>query len=142
MPAGPTQAPVSKDVAVEIILDTSGSMLDKFGGKSRIDIAKQVLDGPGDRPAARRVRRSRCGCWAVAPIPAAPGVAVPFGPLDADDRDARWWTSSRSTRRPTRPSGRRSTPSRTDLAQATGARIVLLITDSKEIWPQQGPVRP
>ena len=82
-PSGePAQAPASKDIAVEIILDTSGSMLDRFGGKSRIDSAKQVLTDlvtdqlPPGAPVAVRVLGSRVD-------PCGTRVAVPFGPLDA-----------------------------------------------------------
>ena len=57
----PTRAPVSKNVAVDLILDTSGSMLDRFGGESRITIAKKVLadlvtnELPPGAPIALRV---------------------------------------------------------------------------------------
>ena len=40
---GTRSAVIGPDVAVEIVLDTSGSMLERFGGERRIDIAKRVL---------------------------------------------------------------------------------------------------
>ena len=44
--------PVGASTAIEIILDTSGSMLDKLEGRRRIDIAQSVLDSPGPGQAA------------------------------------------------------------------------------------------
>ncbi len=135
-PAGePARAPASKDVAVDIILDTSGSMLDRFGGKSRIESAKAVLDDlvtgqlPAGAPVAVRVLGSR-------DEPCGTRVAVPFGPLDASvvtdlvDR-------LRVDRAADTPIGQAFDAVPEDLATATGARIVLLITDSKEIWPHR-----
>lgn len=55
------QAGISNTTAVELILDASGSMLQRVGGKRRIDIAKQVLTDlvqktiPAQTPLALRV---------------------------------------------------------------------------------------
>ena len=78
-----TPAPVGSGVAVEIVLDTSGSMLDRFGGERRIDIAKRLLaaairnDLPAGVPVALRVftqRKDSCQSE----------LAVPLGPLDKE----------------------------------------------------------
>ncbi len=131
----PVQAPASKDVAVEIILDTSGSMLDKFGGRSRIDSARQVLGDlvteqlPPGAPVAVRVLGSKsdvCGTR----------LLVPLGPLDADgviDLVGR----VKVDRAADTAIGAAIDSVAEDLGQATGTRIVLLITDSKEIWPNR-----
>jgi len=129
----PAQAPASKDIAVEIILDTSGSMLDRFGGRSRIDSAKQVLTDlvtdqlPAGAPVALRVLGSRADVCGTR-------VAVPFGPLDAD-AVTRLVDKLEVDRAADTAIGAAFDAVRGDLAGATGARIVLLITDSKEIWP-------
>ena len=72
-----------KDVAVEVILDTSGSMLKKVGKQSRIAVAKAVLRDlvtdtlPRGAPMAVRVFGSRSDVCATR-------LAVPLGPLDPD----------------------------------------------------------
>ena len=131
----PVQAPASKDVAVEIILDTSGSMLDKFGGKSRIDSARQVLGDlvteqlPAGAPVAVRVLGSKsdiCGTRLLAPL----------GPLDADQVIG-LVGQVKVDRAADTAIGAAFDSVSADLAGATGTRIVLLITDSKEVWPHK-----
>jgi len=131
----PVQAPASKDVAVEIILDTSGSMLDKFGGRSRIDSARQVLEDlvteqlPPGAPVAVRVLGSRsdiCGTRLLAPL----------GPLDPE-AIIELVGRVKVDRAADTAIGAALDSVQDDLAQATGTRIVLLISDSKEVWPHR-----
>ena len=69
------------DVAVELILDTSGSMLKSIGGERRIDIAKRVLvelvthDLPAGIPVALRVFEDE-------PDSCDTELLVPLAPLD------------------------------------------------------------
>jgi len=131
----PTRAPASKDVAVAIILDTSGSMLDRFGGESRINIAKQVLGDlvtnelPVGAPIAVRVLGNKGD-------PCGTRLAVPFGPLDPDAVTA-LVDKLKVDQAADTPIGAALEAVPTDLADASGTKIVLLITDSKEIWPNR-----
>ncbi len=131
----PSQPTVGKDVAIELILDTSGSMLGSFGGKRRIDVAKEAFtslvdDGlPAGVPVALRVfgdRGDQC----------ATRLAVPFGPLDprtltrlVDGIDVIQATDT--------PIAAALSRAPEDLGSSSGSRIVLLITDSEETWPNQ-----
>lgn len=70
--------------AVELILDASGSMLQRMGGKRRIVIAREVLDEavrehlPAGTPVALRVFGHK------EPGTCATELEIPLGPLDAD----------------------------------------------------------
>ena len=126
---------LAKDVSVEIILDTSGSMLTPLGKARRIDVARSVLtelttrDLPVGAPVAIRV-------FGDPADPCGTTLAVPLGPLDpasvTDRIDGIQVFQENDT-----PIGiaLRSVPG--DLAQASGTRIVLLITDSQESWPNR-----
>ncbi len=126
---------LAKDVSVEIILDTSGSMLTPLGKERRIDVARSVLtelttrDLPVGAPVAIRV-------FGDPAHPCGTTLAVPFGPLDpasvTDRIDGIQVYQQNDT-----PVGiaLRDVPS--DLAQAAGTHIVLLITDSQESWPNR-----
>ena len=131
----PTRAPARKDVAVDIILDTSGSMLDRFGGQSRITIAKKVLDDlvtnqlPAGAPIALRVLGDQAD-------PCSTRLAVPFGPLDAGSMTA-LVDRLKVVQAANTPIGAALEAVPGDLKTASGTKIVLLITDSKEIWPNR-----
>jgi hypothetical protein len=127
------QVAIGEDVGVEIILDTSGSMLRRSGGRRRIDIARDVLRElveqriPPGTPVAVRVLgsgRSRCGTE----------LAVPLGPLDpaavVDRIDSITVHQETDT-----PLGQAIASVPDDLAASTGTRILLVITDSEEVWP-------
>ncbi len=131
----PGRPALAKDAAVEIILDTSGSMLKRLGKDRRIDVARSVLtelvtrDLPPGAPVAIRV-------FGDPAHPCGTDLAVPFGPLDpqsvTDLIDGIEVFQQNDT-----PVGiaLRSVPR--DLADAVGTRIVLLITDSQEKWPNR-----
>jgi hypothetical protein len=131
----PGEAPVRSDVSVEIILDTSGSMLKDLGGRRRIDVAKEVLRDlvhqrlPAGTPVALRVLGSRAQ-------PCRTQLAVPLGPLDPDTITDLVDPITVDQRADT-PIGAALRAVADDLAGATGSRIVLLITDSEETWPHR-----
>ena len=131
----PTRAPASRNVAVDLILDTSGSMLDRFGGETRITIAKKVLADlvtnqlPAGAPIALRVLGDQAD-------PCSTRLAVPFGPLDAESMTA-LVNKLKVVRAADTPIGAALEAVPSDLQTASGTKIVLLITDSKEIWPNK-----
>ena len=131
----PSQPTVGKDVAIEIILDTSGSMLTPFGGKRRIDVAKDAFDSlvgedlPAGVPLALRVFGDRSD-------PCATQLAVPFGPLDPKTVTA-LVDSIDVVQEADTPIAAALLRTPADLARSSGSKIVLLITDSEETWPNK-----
>lgn len=125
-------APVvaGSDVAVEIILDTSGSMLEKVGGRRRIDIARQVLSKlvtetlPARVPVALRTFVAGAGSCGTQ-------LAVPLGPLEPSTMSARI-KGLKIDRRTRTPIGAALHQVARDLAGVTGPRIVVLVTDGEE----------
>ncbi len=126
-------AALSPDVGLEIILDTSGSMLKAIKGQPRIVLAKRVLTDlvtnqlPAGAPLAVRVLGDAddvCGTNLVAPL----------APLDAASVVARVEAVDVVQEADT-PLGQALRAVPDDLAGSTGTRIVLLITDSEEVWP-------
>ncbi len=117
-------------VAVELVLDTSGSMLDRFGGRRRIDVAKSVLDKlvtqdlPAGAPVALRVFRQKARSCETQ-------LAVPLGPLDPDAMTATIdrLTVQRSVNTPLAAAIHQVS---SDLAGATGPRIVVVVSDGLE----------
>jgi hypothetical protein len=118
---------------VEIILDTSGSMLKEIKGERRIDLAKTVLADmvtnrlPAGAPVAVRVLGDAsdvCGTKLIAPL----------GPLDPAAVIAKV-NGIEVVQAADTALGKalRSVPD--DLAGSIGTKIVLLITDSEEVWP-------
>jgi hypothetical protein len=132
-PGGEVLSAISPDVSVEIILDTSGSMLDRLRGQRRIDLAKEVLEDlvrnrlPVGAPVAVRVLGDGtdvCGTRLV----------LPLGPLDPEAAIAGVEGVAVVRESDTAiGAALRSVPD--DLAGTTGTRIVLLVTDSEEVWP-------
>jgi Mg-chelatase subunit ChlD len=118
------------DVAVEIVLDTSGSMLERIGRRRRIDIAKRVLGrlvaeeiDPRTPVALRVFRQDRDSCET--------DLAVPLGPLDpaalaatieAIDIDRTVKT----------PLAAAIAAVAQDLAHVTGPRVVIVVSDGQE----------
>jgi hypothetical protein len=122
-------------VAVEVILDTSGSMLDRVGKRRRIDIAKAVLTDlvrtglPKGVPVALRVfgdQRDVCGTR----------LAVPLAPLDPS-AVTRLVRGIRVVREADTPIAGAISAVPTDLAGNARTRIVLMITDAEEVWPHR-----
>jgi hypothetical protein len=120
-------------VGVEIILDTSGSMLTRERGTRRIDLAKANLAElvtqrlPEGAPVAVRVLGDRtdvCGTRLVVPLAPLDPAAV-LAEVEAIEVHQEADTAIGAAIR--------AVPD--DLAGSTGTRIVLLVTDSEEIWP-------
>ena len=116
--------------AVEIVLDASGSMLQRIGSERRIDIAKQTLKNltsqiiPAGTPFALRVfGREANSCRTDLDIPLRPldpaAVATQVDSLDAQS----------NARTPIAASLEKVA---SDLSGAKGERIVILVTDGEE----------
>lgn len=127
--AGTPAAPPRQ--AVSIVLDTSGSMLQRLDGKRRIEIAKEVLTSlagqglaPGT-PVALRVfgQGGRGSCRS--------DLALPLAPLDraAMTRAVQGLAATDGARTPIAASLEAAAQ---DLAAAQGPRTVVLITDGEE----------
>jgi von Willebrand factor type A domain-containing protein len=121
---------VSGGGAVEVILDASGSMLQKLGAERRIDIAKRTLKNltasviPAGTPFALRVfGREPGSCQTDLDIPPRPldPVAV------ASAIDALTARSSAKT-----PIASSLDQVSTDLKDVRGERLVILVTDGEE----------
>lgn len=119
------------DSGVEIILDASGSMLQKLGGKRRIDIAKDTLTQllgeviPGGTAFALRVfgHKEANACRTDLEIPLAPLV-----PAGAKAKVA----SITAMNLAKTPIGDSLGKVPEDLANVTGERVVILLTDGEE----------
>lgn len=126
----PSRVPVGANTAIEIILDTSGSMLDKLEGRRRIDIAQSVLTHlvqdklPAGAPLAFRV-------FGDTPSSCDTRLAVPLKPLDptqlTNEIQGLHILASVNT-----PIGAALKQVASDLAGVTGPRIVVLVTDGEE----------
>jgi len=117
-------------VAVEVILDTSGSMLQPLGDSNRIEIAKAALTTlltsglPPETPLALRV-------FGTEPDSCETRLLVPLTPLDPDDVAAQV-AALEATNLVKTPLGASLAQVAADLADAGGPRIVVLITDGEE----------
>jgi len=116
--------------AVEVILDASGSMLQRIGSERRIDIAKQTLTKltsetiPAGTPFALRViGRGASTCQSELDIPLAPlersAAATKLAALEAK--------SNAKT-----PIGSALERIASDLGGTPGERVVILVTDGEE----------
>ncbi len=121
---------IGGDVAIELVLDTSGSMLRKIGKQQRIQIAKIVLRSlvtdtlPAGIPVALRTFKSGKGsCGTV--------MAVPLGPLDRATMAARikGLKINKGTKTPIGATLRQVAG---DLAGVEGPKVVVLVTDGEE----------
>jgi len=115
--------------AVELVLDTSGSMREKLGKKTKLKIAEaslvQLVDElPADLPVALRTFKAQ-------PRSCATVLRVPLGPLDREamDKTIRTLPIRKGTRTPI---AKAIDKAATDLAEFDGHRIVVLLTDGKE----------
>jgi hypothetical protein len=116
--------------AVEIILDASGSMLQKLGAQRRIDIAKQTLAKltsstiPKGTPFALRVfGREVDSCQT--------DLDVALGPLDPAAVGARIQALVAKNGAKT-PIGDSLAKAAGDLKGATGEKLIVLVTDGEE----------
>lgn len=124
-----TQGPASGN-AVEIILDASGSMLQKIGKERRIDIAKKTLTRlttsgiPAGTPFALRVfGREVDSCQT--------DLDIALGPLDAAAVAARIARLEAKNGAKT-PIGASLDKVKDDLRSVRGERLVILLTDGEE----------
>jgi Mg-chelatase subunit ChlD len=132
-PNAPTEVEAARpapEVAVELVLDTSGSMLQKLGKKRRIDVAKTVLRGlvnedleAGTAVALRTFRPIAQSCESE--------LAVPLGPLDKAAMiatiDALAIPKTVRT-----PLAAAIAAVGADLAAVEGPRIVVVVSDGRE----------
>jgi hypothetical protein len=131
---GGADVELAPGVGMEIILDTSASMLERLGGERRIDVAKASLRRLVDEaltdqlPIAMRTfggkgkgARARCGTR----------LTLPLQPLD---RAAlrRLIDSLEARRKTATPIAASLAAVADDLASVTGARTVVLVTDGDE----------
>ena len=122
---------IGGEVAIELVLDTSGSMTRKIGKRTRIDIAKSVLGDlvtnalPRGIPVAFRTFKAggKSSCDTV--------LAVPLGPLDPVALAARiaHVTIGKGTKTPLAATLRAVGA---DLAGVRGPAVVVLVTDGQE----------
>jgi hypothetical protein len=121
----------AKPGAVELILDASGSMLQRLGGKRRIDLAKDALLEltrdvlPDGAPFALRVfgHRQANSCQT--------DLEIPLAPLDRNAAVAKI-KSIESKNLAKTPIGDSLLRVKQDLAGAAGGAIVVLVTDGEE----------
>lgn len=121
---------ISAGGGIEIILDASGSMLQKIGGQRRIDIAKQTLTKltsttiPAGTPFALRVfGREVNSCQT--------DLDIPVRPLDAAAVAAKLNALEAKNGAKT-PIGAALEKVTSDLASVKGERLVVLLTDGEE----------
>jgi hypothetical protein len=121
---------LAADGAVEIILDASGSMLQKMGSQRRMDIAKQTLTKltsetipAGTRFAMRVFGREASSCQTALDIPLAPlnpaAVSARIAALEAKNNAKT-------------PIGASLAKVAEDLRGVSGERLVILLTDGEE----------
>ena len=124
-----TSPRLGQGAAVELVLDTSGSMLEKPGKKTKLKIAQaslvQLVDElPADLPVALRTFKAQ-------PRSCATVLRVPLGPLDREsmDKTIRTLPIKKGTRTPI---AKAIDKAAADLAEFDGHRVVVLLTDGKE----------
>ena len=117
--------------AVELILDASGSMLQRLGGKRRIDIARDVLVSlveqtiPAGTPVALRVFGHR------KPDACDTELLVPLAPLERR-RVSGAIRGTEAKNLAKTPIGVSLLEVPQDLASASGPKLVILLTDGEE----------
>jgi hypothetical protein len=127
---GVTMSAPDKSGAIEIILDASGSMLQKLGGQRRIDIARQTLTKltsstiPAGTPFAFRVfGREVDSCQTDLDVPVAP-----LNPAAVGQRIAALVAKNGAKT----PIGASLDKVADDLKSVTGEKLVVLVTDGEE----------
>ncbi|WP_167772920.1 vWA domain-containing protein [Ramlibacter humi] len=123
-------ATLAADGAVEIILDASGSMLQRMGSKRRIDWARETLRKltsttlPRGIPFALRIYgRETDSCQT--------DLEMPLGPLDPAAVAAKM-TALQVRNLARTPIGASLEKAADDLAAAKGPRLIVLLTDGEE----------
>jgi Mg-chelatase subunit ChlD len=129
-PEGLRPSRAQADIAVALVVDTSGSMLKRLGGRRRIDVAKDVLANlvaerlpPGTPVALRHFRQAPDSCETE--------LIVPLGPLDraamgATVKDIEITKTVRT------PLAAAIAAVADDLAGVTGPRLVVVVSDGRE----------
>ena len=133
-PADGSRPAMAPGVGVELILDTSGSMLERVEGRTRIDVAKEALqavvrDGLDEGiPVALRTfggkgkgKKARCGTR----------LTLPLAPLDKA-ATADLIRGMKVKKQTSTPIGAALLEVADDLAGVTGPRTVVLVTDGEE----------
>jgi hypothetical protein len=125
-----TLAAGAKNGAVEIILDASGSMLQKLGNERRIDIAKRTLNKlvgstiPAGTPFAFRVfGREVDSCQTDLDVPVAP-----LNPASVQQRIGALVAKNGAKT----PIGASLALAADDLKSVTGEKLIVLVTDGEE----------
>jgi hypothetical protein len=127
---GGAAMPPNAGGAVEVILDTSGSMLQPMGDQLRIDVAKDVLTDvvttqlPAGTQTAMRV-------FGTVPGSCDTSLAIPLGPLDPASA-ASTVASIQAIDEVRTPLGASLEAAGTDLRGVEGPRLIVLITDGEE----------
>lgn len=120
---------IGSAVAVEIVLDTSGSMFERLGKKTKLDVAElELIDMVGRLPKGTPVALRT---FKAKPRSCATVLRVPLEPLrpKAMSQAIRGLPARRGTMTPI-AKALSEVPS--DLAQAEGHRVIVLVTDGKE----------
>ncbi len=126
---GANTNPTASSGAIEIILDASGSMLQKLGGRRRIDIAKQTLTKvtasiPAGTPFAFRVfGREVDSCETELDVPVAP-----LNPTAVSQRIAALSAKAGAKT----PIGASLDKAADDLKTIAGEKLIVLVTDGEE----------
>jgi hypothetical protein len=122
--------PPNASGAVEIIFDTSGSMLQPMGDQLRIDVAKDVLTDlvttrlPAGTQTALRV-------FGTVPGSCDTSLAIPLGPLDPASA-ASTVASIEAIDEVRTPLGASLEAAGSDLQAVEGPKLIVLITDGEE----------
>ena len=117
------------DAAIELVVDTSGSMLKPLGDLRRIDVAKQVLAGlvrddvPAGALVALRTFRPQRSCDTL--------LVTPLEPLDPASMAATI-DALEVPRKAQTPLARAIAAVAGDLEGVVGPRIVVVVSDGKE----------
>ena len=124
-------AAFGKNSAVEVILDASGSMLQRQDGKRRIDIAKETLAAlltetiPAGTPFALRVFGH------IEPDSCRTDLEIPVSPLDPAEA-ASLISGIEAMNLAKTPIAASLSAVSSDLAGVAGERVVILLTDGEE----------
>lgn len=127
---GRRPAVLGGDTAIELVVDTSGSMLDRLGDRSRIEVARAVLSEllGEDIPAGAQV-----ALRAFAPQARScdTRLLVPLGPLDPAAM-AEVIAGLEAPKSVKTPLAKAIAAVAGDLADVAGPRIVVVVSDGKE----------
>jgi hypothetical protein len=115
---------------VELILDTSGSMLQPMGDRLRIDVARDVLTTvvTGQLPAGTQTALRVFG---TVPGSCETSLTIPLGPLDPDSA-ASTISSIVAINEVRTPLGVSLEAAGGDLSAVDGPKLIVLITDGEE----------